>query len=63
MAQNILENRPFDETTIKYFNRMEVMPKFVLALAKAFPKLLDIGFNMMLKQNNAYDKRYDKPYV
>ncbi|MEX1377997.1 MAG: hypothetical protein AB1Z23_11080 [Eubacteriales bacterium] len=63
LAQDILESRPFDETAIKYFNNMEIMPKSALKLIKVFPRLMDIGFNMMLKGNNAFDKRYDKPYA
>ena len=62
LAANILDGTEFNKDSIKYFCGMETLPKSASVVLKIFP-LINIGFNLMLKQNGAYDKRFNKPYI
>ena len=63
LANNISNSKTFNSKSIEYFKGMEMLPKPVVYIMKLFPNIFNKGFDIMIKRNGAYDKRYDKPYA
>ena len=63
LAYDISCSKYFNSKSIEYFKRMENLPKPAVFITKSFLGLLNKGFDFMIKQNGAYDKRFDKPYA
>lgn len=59
------ETHVFDKEITKKLAYPYNLPKFQLGILKVLGKIgLDnVGWNMMLKQNQAFDKRLDKPFL
>ncbi|MBN2878749.1 MAG: hypothetical protein JXN65_03870 [Clostridia bacterium] len=62
-AQDIINDRQFNEEGIRFFHMMETLPKPVLFIFRHFPSIFNKGFDIMIKKKGAYEKRFDKPYA
>ena len=62
LANDISNSKPFSSKSIEYFKGMETMPKATVLFMKLFGGLLNKGFDLLIKRNGAYNKRFDKPY-
>ena len=59
---NILTKQPIDPEALKLPRQVESMSKFRAFIFSLVPWAFDLFWNYELKKNNAYDKRFDKPY-
>ena len=63
LAEDIAKGNQFNAASLDYFKGMEVLPKFVAFMLKKMPWILNKAFDMMVKRNGSFEKRFDKPYA
>lgn len=57
---NILRGEAFSDEACRQLAGKEKMS--LLKMLLGFPRISDVYFNSLLKENQAYDKRFDRPY-
>ena len=65
LGKNFGENGMFDASMLKKIAGREKYPGYLVPVFKLLSKtpLLNFYWNMQLKKNGVYDKRFDRPYV
>ncbi len=57
------ETGKFDKKIIQKLAKPEKFNRLILLISKFILKMSDFYWNNMLKKNNAFDKRFDKPFA
>jgi NAD(P)H-dependent FMN reductase len=61
IGQSIIQNKPLTAEDKVSIEKPELLPWYMLSIMK-LTSISDFFWNSKLKKNNAFDKRYDKPY-
>jgi hypothetical protein len=62
LGKSIIQTKSFDAAYKQIISKPETLPKHYIFIMKHF-NFGDFFWNKMLKNNNAFDKRFDKPYI